>query len=195
MDTWSAELLGPLAAGAMGLLLTLPLAVMLMVRESLNTEAFAVQVIKLVEAGNIDRAGKLCAVAPGVFAVSGVAAVVGAWQQGERSRSGLQAAYERVTAPRRKGMQTYRWASVGGMLLGAAALGGTALVVTSSGMLPPQWAWGLGLVPIVVGVFNIRKSAQIPARSDRAFASILRALSKQEGFQEQGEAKAAWSWG
>ena len=162
------------ALGLLSVLLSLPLAGWILRKPDLNAAALAEQLRCLIEAGDTKQALELSGSAPAAYCAIGLASVLGAWERGLRSRSGLARAYHRATAGPRRVLGHLRFAGAIAFICAGAAIG----LHFPLELEPPTWIWVIGGSGLVCSYVAIRKSVMIPQRSEEALAEVLEALAE-----------------
>jgi hypothetical protein len=120
--------------GAFAALGAAALACVPWVRGALNAQAFAIMVVKLAKAGNVERAKKLCAAAPNAPFVMGTAAALAALPEAPEGEEGADFLRKQFRAPIRAWID--RASRIWVHVAIAAAGAGVAFALPRKSLLP-----------------------------------------------------------
>jgi len=129
----------------------------------MNVKALMMQLTKLVQAGNVDRALKLCRAAPGAYLTSGLIPALQVFQNGNAKRADLVQAFEQGIAPRKSLLILGR--IIGGVA-GLLAVAGIVYGVMHAEIVPSE----AYLAPVIAG--GLVFGGEMMARSVREEANV-----------------------
>jgi len=145
----------------------------LMFRMNLNAEAFTSAVHKLIDAGDLDRAVKLCRAVPGALVTSGTLDMLQAHQNGDRDSASLREAFERGTGGTTEKLKKLGWAPP--LAIAAAAAG--LYLLHRAGIPFQPYHLGLGGAALFLVVLTYRQQASIKKTTLAARDAIIEKLS------------------
>ncbi len=140
----------------------------------INVEVLMGQLVKLIEAGNIDRARKLCEAAPRAYIMSGLIPALKVFAQGDAKRGDLVGAYEQGVATRKPLLTLGR---IVGVVAGLLAVGGLVLGIMHAESVPPEGY----AAPIIAGVLVAGGevlTTRIKEQADAGFGRLLEVLKE-----------------
>ncbi len=141
---------------------------------SINSEAFTQQILKLLEAGNLDRAIKLCNAAPRAFYVAMVKATLEAAQKC-RPDDGKPLVEEtlRDAFQREYSVQMKRARSLGFLPPIGALVAAGGLFMAGSDPVEPAVVYAPPIIAVMLWIGSLRKVQKLRERSMEGFGRIL----------------------
>jgi hypothetical protein len=159
-----------IAGGVLALARNIFIAMILKV----NAQALMGQVTKLIQAGNLDRALKLCQALPRAYLTSGLIPALEVFQKGNAKRGDLVRAYEQGVATKKPMLMFGR---ILGVVAGLLVVAGVAVALMHAETIPSE----TNAAPIIGGFLVVggeMMSKRLQDEANVAFGRLLEVLKE-----------------